>query len=262
MLIYRTAGGGGWKDRLDRPVEAVERDVAFGLVSRREGAVRVRRGRRATRRPRRPSGRASGPSAATRWRSTSGRRSRRCSPAARRRRGCRRPCGRSRCAGRRWRTPARRGIASGGRGAEVAAATATRHDRAGGASAGRRASAAAPRWSSSTSNRGFTDPASPLGVRPRRRRSRRTPRGARRGARAPACRCSSRRSCTTRWARPRPPCSCARCPRWVSCDRGRAWVEIDQRLGRRPRRAGHRQGARLGVLRRAARRACSRDATR
>jgi len=33
MLIFRTAGGGGWKDRLDRPVEAVERDVAFGLVS-------------------------------------------------------------------------------------------------------------------------------------------------------------------------------------------------------------------------------------
>jgi N-methylhydantoinase B len=39
MLIYRTAGGGGWKDRLDRPVEAVERDVAFGLVSV-EGALR------------------------------------------------------------------------------------------------------------------------------------------------------------------------------------------------------------------------------
>jgi N-methylhydantoinase B len=33
MLIYRTAGGGGWKDRLDRPVEWVERDVASGLVS-------------------------------------------------------------------------------------------------------------------------------------------------------------------------------------------------------------------------------------
>jgi N-methylhydantoinase B len=33
MLIFRTAGGGGWKDRLDRPVEDVERDVAFGLVS-------------------------------------------------------------------------------------------------------------------------------------------------------------------------------------------------------------------------------------
>src|SRR4029077_2819429 len=32
MLVYRTAGGGGWKDRLDRPVEAVERDVSFGLV--------------------------------------------------------------------------------------------------------------------------------------------------------------------------------------------------------------------------------------
>ena len=33
MLVYRTAGGGGWKDRLDRPVEAVVRDVSFGLVS-------------------------------------------------------------------------------------------------------------------------------------------------------------------------------------------------------------------------------------
>jgi N-methylhydantoinase B len=34
MLVYRTAGGGGWKDRLERDVEAVARDVAFGLVSR------------------------------------------------------------------------------------------------------------------------------------------------------------------------------------------------------------------------------------
>jgi len=34
MLVYRTAGGGGWKDRLDRPADAVARDVAFGLVSR------------------------------------------------------------------------------------------------------------------------------------------------------------------------------------------------------------------------------------
>jgi N-methylhydantoinase B len=34
MLVYRTAGGGGWKDRLDRPVEAVARDVELGLVSR------------------------------------------------------------------------------------------------------------------------------------------------------------------------------------------------------------------------------------
>ncbi len=33
MLIYRTAGGGGWKDPLDRPVEKVEADVAKGLVS-------------------------------------------------------------------------------------------------------------------------------------------------------------------------------------------------------------------------------------
>jgi N-methylhydantoinase B len=40
MLVYRTAGGGGWKDRLDRPAETVARDVSFGLVSRefaREG---------------------------------------------------------------------------------------------------------------------------------------------------------------------------------------------------------------------------------
>ena len=34
MLIYRTAGGGGWKDPLDRPVERVEADVAKGLVSK------------------------------------------------------------------------------------------------------------------------------------------------------------------------------------------------------------------------------------
>jgi N-methylhydantoinase B len=40
MLVYRTAGGGGWKDRLDRPAEVVARDVSFGLVTRefaREG---------------------------------------------------------------------------------------------------------------------------------------------------------------------------------------------------------------------------------
>ena len=33
MLVYRTAGGGGWKDRLDRPIEAVVKDVSYGLVS-------------------------------------------------------------------------------------------------------------------------------------------------------------------------------------------------------------------------------------
>jgi N-methylhydantoinase B len=33
MLVYRTAGGGGWKDPLERPVEKVEADVAKGLVS-------------------------------------------------------------------------------------------------------------------------------------------------------------------------------------------------------------------------------------
>jgi N-methylhydantoinase B len=34
MLVYRTAGGGGWKDRLERPADAVARDVQLGLVSR------------------------------------------------------------------------------------------------------------------------------------------------------------------------------------------------------------------------------------
>ncbi len=34
QLIYHTAGGGGWKDPLTRPPEAVQRDVRYGLVSR------------------------------------------------------------------------------------------------------------------------------------------------------------------------------------------------------------------------------------
>lgn len=33
VLIYRTAGGGGWKDPLDRPAELVQRDVKRKLVS-------------------------------------------------------------------------------------------------------------------------------------------------------------------------------------------------------------------------------------
>ncbi|MCU0491787.1 MAG: hydantoinase B/oxoprolinase family protein [Chloroflexaceae bacterium] len=33
QLIYRTAGGGGWKDPLSRPAEFVQRDVRYGLVS-------------------------------------------------------------------------------------------------------------------------------------------------------------------------------------------------------------------------------------
>ena len=33
VLIYRTAGGGGWKDPLDRPMELVQRDVKRKLVS-------------------------------------------------------------------------------------------------------------------------------------------------------------------------------------------------------------------------------------
>lgn len=33
QLIYRTAGGGGWKDQLDRPAEKVRNDVRRGLLS-------------------------------------------------------------------------------------------------------------------------------------------------------------------------------------------------------------------------------------
>ena len=43
MLVYRTAGGGGWKDRLDRPAEIVARDVSYGLVSREHALGRLRR---------------------------------------------------------------------------------------------------------------------------------------------------------------------------------------------------------------------------
>ena len=34
QLVYRTAGGGGWKDPLARAAEFVQRDVRYGLVSR------------------------------------------------------------------------------------------------------------------------------------------------------------------------------------------------------------------------------------
>ncbi len=39
MLVFRTAGGGGWKDRLDRETERVVRDVSFGLVSREKATT-------------------------------------------------------------------------------------------------------------------------------------------------------------------------------------------------------------------------------
>ena len=120
MLVYRTAGGGGWKDRLDRPVEAVVRDVAARPRLAREGASRATASsspptaRRTSRRPSR-SGSASAPSAARPSPSTSARRSRRCSRTARRRRGSSRRRRRSRCGGRRSRTGPRRspGCASG-----------------------------------------------------------------------------------------------------------------------------------------------------
>jgi N-methylhydantoinase B len=37
QLVYRTAGGGGWKDPLARPAEFVQRDVKYGLVSKEKG---------------------------------------------------------------------------------------------------------------------------------------------------------------------------------------------------------------------------------
>ncbi len=38
MLVYRTAGGGGWKDRLDRPGRGRRARRPFGLVSREKAA--------------------------------------------------------------------------------------------------------------------------------------------------------------------------------------------------------------------------------
>lgn len=38
QLVYRTAGGGGWRDPLTRPPELVQRDVGYGLVSREKAA--------------------------------------------------------------------------------------------------------------------------------------------------------------------------------------------------------------------------------
>ena len=49
MLIYRTAGGGGWKDRLDRPVAAFA--PGFGGDG---GAGRVQVGGTSSRSPKRP----------------------------------------------------------------------------------------------------------------------------------------------------------------------------------------------------------------
>ena len=41
VLIYQTAGGGGWKDPLDRPAESVQTDVRCKLVSLDKGAGRL-----------------------------------------------------------------------------------------------------------------------------------------------------------------------------------------------------------------------------
>ena len=129
------------------------------------------------------------------------------------------------------------------------------------ASAGRRGSASAPRVVVVDLNFGFTDPSSPLAcdlddvlVA--------LSRVARRGPRRGASRSSSPRSSTTRSGRPRRRSSCARCPALKVLRPGTRWVEIDPRLGRRGDEPMHRQGARLGVLRRAVRGAARRAATR
>ena len=117
MLVYRTAGGGGWKDRLDRPVEAVVRDVVVRprLAGEGEDGLRRRARRRRRRRRRGDRGGAGAPARGARrgcCRSTSARRSRRRSRAARRRPASIRRCRPSRCAGRRSSRATRRSRAS------------------------------------------------------------------------------------------------------------------------------------------------------
>ena len=190
MLIFRTAGGGGWKDRLDRPVEAVERDVSFGLVSVEGALGQLRRGRGG--------------------RGGDGRRARAAAFRARGRVGVR-----LRAADRGGDRPGRGGdgaarAVAGEAAALVAAGEPGGRDGTGAwlTSAGRWASAPVPRSSSSIST---------TGSRTRRRRWRAIstpswtpsatswPPHARRPSRS-----SSPASSTTRWGRPRRPCSCAR----------------------------------------------------
>ena len=200
MLVYRTAGGGGWKDRLDRPAEAVARDVSFGLVSREfaqegygvviaddggvdEAATEAERARQRSERGDAPA-------------STSARRSRTCSPTARRRPVSSRRRRRRRCAGRRSSRATTRSRASGratgcqrrwasdeGRGTQGF------HGRAG---FGRR-----PALLVIDVNLGFTDPASPL-VCDLDDVVAGDPAAARRSRGAPGSRSSTRRSPTTR----------------------------------------------------------------
>ena len=131
MLVFRTAGGGGWKDRLDRPVEAVARDVAFGLVSREKalaGYGVVLRRRRLGRRGR-DGGRARAP--ADRARAGEGLRLR---PAARR--GARGVRGRDRAARAVAGAPAALGAARGSGGGDGTGAGGRGRRRRGGGDAG------------------------------------------------------------------------------------------------------------------------------
>ena len=233
MLVYRTAGGGGWKDRLDRPVEAVVRDVALGLVSREKALRELRRRRRRRRRGRRggdrePSASASAPSAARRSRSTSGRRSRRRSRTARRRPASSRRRRRSRCAGRRSRTGRDARARARARGGASVSRAAVRGLRA----AGRRRRAAA-RARRHRHEQRLHRPGIAARVRPRRRRSRRSGScSTRRGA--PRSRSSTRPSRTARATRSPRRRSSRRCRRCSRSRPGSSWVEIDERLAPRP----------------------------
>ena len=219
MLIYRTAGGGGWKDRLDRPVEAVERDVAFGLVTREKAL-----------------------SAATAWSigdASTAHRGRARAPAgrARRRAGVRLRAA-ARGGARQLRGRDRPARAGAGQAAALVAARGPRvRARAGPQWLSRFGGAAGfgerPAVVVVDLNVGFTDPASPLAcdlddvlVADAH--------AARRGARARACRCSSPRSPTTRWAEAAAAVFLRKVPGAEGAAAGLArGCEIDPRLGRR-----------------------------
>ena len=266
MLVYRTAGGGGWKDRLDRPAEAVARDVSFGLVSRARwrrtatASCSATTARSTRPRPRR-SARASARSAATRSRSTSGRRSRRLLARCEEETGLEPPMPATPL---RWsplepgdealaRVRAGDGIParsrrSAGLRPEVRHAIEGFHGRAG---LGRRPALLVDRR-----QRRLHRPGLAARLRPRRTWSRRSGAcSASSGERR--CRSSSRPSRSTRRQGRRPRVFIDKVPALLTLEAGSRWVEIDPRLAPQPERAGADQALRVGVLRHAARRASS-----
>ena len=256
MLVYRTAGGGGWKDRLDRPVEAVVRDVSFGLVSREkanagygvvidddgtadDAATEAERARQREER---------GEALAVRLR-----------PAARGDARALQGGDRPRAAG-------------AGEAAALVAARAGRRRRSrasGRATASRSADVSAshglprtrrlrpaPGPARRRHERRLHRPRVAARLRPRRRGG-----GDRAAARrSPArsdSRSSTRPSRTARATGSPPRRSSTRSRRCSTLEAGSRWVEIDPRIAPLPRRAGAEQALRLGVLRHAAAEHCS-----